>query len=463
MSLAFLDYYRCPGSVVQFGVDGELGKSARFFKFGPDTICYGSSTEKGACDSPSNCGYDALDDVSIAGSRVLLSFDAQEVIENLQRERYARYFFRRDDRLNLAARSVYYALRPLLRVNVRKHLQRLRLHGWDKIAFPRWPIDTTTDRIQQRLMALAIRAAGGEPQPFIWFWPDGYQGCAIVTHDVEEAEGRDFCSQLMNIDESFGFKASFQLVPESRYSLAAAFLDDIRHRGFEVNVHDLTHDGRLFDAHPEFSRRAVKINQYGKEFGASGFRSGALYRNPDWFDELDFAYDMSIPNIAHLDPQRGGCCTIFPYRIGDKVELPLTCSQDYTLFHMLNDYSMDIWESQIETIIANNGLITILSHPDYLLEERARAAYERLLGYLAQQCRMNNLWTPLPKDAALWWQARCKMELVKDGCSWKIEGPGSERARIAYARLDGDKVSYTFDPSDAVSLHETQSLRRASM
>jgi hypothetical protein len=28
---------------------------------------------------------------------------------------------------------------------------------------------------------------------------------------------------------------------------------------------------------------------------------------------LCFAYDMSIPNVAHLDPQRGGCCTIMPF------------------------------------------------------------------------------------------------------------------------------------------------------
>jgi hypothetical protein len=34
------------------------------------------------------------------------------------------------------------------------------------------------------------------------------------------------------------------------------------------------------------------------------------------------------------------------------------------------------------------------------------------------------------------------MRLVPDGKSWRIEGPGSERARVAYARLDGEKVTY---------------------
>ncbi len=50
--------------------------------------------------------------------------------------------------------------------------------------------------------------------PFIWFWPDGANGCAILTHDVEAEPGRDFCETLMDLDDEYGIKASFQLVPE---------------------------------------------------------------------------------------------------------------------------------------------------------------------------------------------------------------------------------------------------------
>ena len=38
---------------------------------------------------------------------------------------------------------------------------------------------------------------------------------------------------------------------------------------------------------------------------------------PIGWQRLDFSFDMSIPNVAHLDPQRGGCCTIMPYFIGN--------------------------------------------------------------------------------------------------------------------------------------------------
>ena len=87
-------------------------------------------------------------------------------------------------------------------------------------------------------------------------------------------------------------------------------------------------------------QRARRINQYLRAFGAQGFRSGALYRNLNWYGALDISYDMSVPNVAHLEPQRGGCCTVMPYFIGDIVELPLTMTQDYSLFHIMEKYSM---------------------------------------------------------------------------------------------------------------------------
>ena len=54
---------------------------------------------------------------------------------------------------------------------------------------------------------------------------------------------------------------------------------------------------------------------------------------------------MSVPNVAHLEPQRGGCCTVMPYFVGDVLELPLTTIQDYSLFHILGDYSTTLWKN----------------------------------------------------------------------------------------------------------------------
>jgi len=95
---------------------------------------------------------------------------------------------------------------------------------------------------------MSIEAKGVDRVPFVWFWPDGASSCVTMTHDVETETGRDYCSELMNVDDAFGVKAAFGIVPEERYEVSPSLLDAIRNRGFEVAVQDLNHDGRLLTA-----------------------------------------------------------------------------------------------------------------------------------------------------------------------------------------------------------------------
>ena len=221
------------------------------------------------------------------------------------------------------------------------------------------------------------------------------------------------------------------------------FIDGIKARGFEVNVQDLNHDGRLFWRYDKFKEKAEKINQYGRELGAVGFRSAVLYRNQEWYDLLDFEYDMSVPNVAHLDPQRGGCCTVMPYFIGDMLELPLTTTQDHSLFHILNDYSLDLWRHQIDLILKQNGLISFIIHPDYIFADRAQAVYRGLLSELNQLRSERNIWIAHPREVNRWWRQRSAMRLVSNNGQWAIEGEGNRRARVAFASVEGDKIVYS--------------------
>ena len=443
MKRAFLEYYKCPEGILDFHLEGDLSQDTGYFRLGEKTICYGQSTFGKRAAKASDPLADVASAIRTEGRSVLLPFDLTDVVENLQRERYTAHFRDNNRLVNSAVRKIYYLLRPLLAVPVRKHLQRAHLRNWRQISFPEWPVDTTVDRLQRQMMAHLIDAAGMDTIPFIWFWPDGFSSCAIITHDVESNYGRDSTGALMDIDAAFGFRSSFQVVPEDRYSVPKSYLEQIVSRGFEVNVHDLKHDGRLYAEHQEFLRRAAKINEYGQQFGARGFRSGILYRNADWYDAFDFLYDMSLPNVAHLDPQRGGCCTVMPYHIGKIVELPVTCTQDYTLFHMLNDYSIDLWKQQIALIREQHGLITILTHPDYLMESRPQETYKSLLRHLAAIRDQDNMWAPLPLEVAQWWEQRSEMQLVQQNGQWNVEGPGHERARIAFASKNRDgSVTY---------------------
>jgi hypothetical protein len=203
----------------------------------------------------------------------------------------------------------------------------------------------------------------------------------------------------------------------------------------------------LYSDRATFRERAIKINQYRKQFRAEGFRAAVLYRNQDWFDALDFSYDTSVPNVGHLDPQRGGCCTVMPYFVGKLVELPVTLTQDYSLFHILNDYSIDLWKQQIELIMASHGLINVIIHPDYSTTPRERAVFEQLLSHLAKLRDEKGVWTALPKDVAQWWRQRSEMRLVEDGNELRIEGEGKERARIAYAFEEDGRLVFELSPA----------------
>jgi hypothetical protein len=303
-------------------------------------------------------------------------------------------------------------------------------------------VDLTVDTLHEEFLRLLVDASGVQKLPFIWFWPDGAPNCLILTHDVETSAGRDFTFKLMDLDDSFGIKASYQVIPEMRYKVSDEYVCGIRSRGCEFNIHDLNHDGHLYREQAEFTRRAAGINRYVHRYNAGGFRAGAMYRRQDWYDVFEFSYDMSVPNVAHLEPLRGGCCTVMPYFIGNIVELPLTTAEDYSVFHILNDYSIELWKQQLTLIRGRNGLMSFLTHPDYLIERRARNVYQSLLENLRQMIAREKIWAALPGEVDCWWRARSQMRLVPRGGEWEIVGPEKERARLAYAVLDRGRLVY---------------------
>jgi len=441
------DYYRVPldlvGRISAATPSGEVG----FFRFGVKAICYGRCASGVSTEFEKSKRYDALKSMRFHESEVHLPFDPDTVIENLRREHYEKRLTPGRERIVAQEwiHKAYYFVRAILPATVRREMQRAYFSDWKSRPFPAWPVDFTVDTLHESILQLSMEAVGLKRVPFIWFWPDGAPNCLILTHDVETSAGLDFTAQLLDLDEFYGFKASFQLIPEKRYEVPDEFVQEIRNRGFEFNIHDLNHDGNLYQERKEFIRRAKKINEYGRRYNTKGFRAGAMYRNLDWFDAYEFSYDMSVPNVAHLEPKRGGCCTVFPFFVGRILELPLTTSQDYSVFYMLNDYSIGLWKKQLDLIRQRNGLMSFLAHPDYLVSPRRRKMYESLLDYLRQLVERDGIWAVLPGDVDRWWRARSQMRLVSRGDNWEITGPGKERARLAYAVLDGGRLVYELE------------------
>lgn len=444
MNRALSDYYRLVPEALRCLASDSLTGNPGFFKFGQEATCYGRCHTGVSLDVAHAGQFDALNGLRLTATTIFVPFDVDEVVENLRRERYEKNLIPGRERVVTREwiRKAYYLVRELLPVSVRRHLQRAYFSDWQTRSFPSWPVDFSVDSLHKELLRVSMQASGIQRVPFIWFWPRGASSCLIMTHDVETAAGRDFTSSLMDIDDSHGLKASFQVIPEKRYEVPDEYVRQIRDRGFEFNVHDLNHDGRLYQKREEFLRRAERINHYCRRFKACGFRAGAMYRNTDWYDAFEFSYDMSVPNVAHLEPRRGGCCTVMPYFIGKMVELPLTTVQDYSLFYILNNHSIDLWKTQVDQIRKHNGLISFIAHPDYLIDRSNRFVFETLLEYLQKMISSDGLWAPLPGEVDKWWRARSQMKIVRRGNEWEIEGSQKEDARLAYAVLDGERVIY---------------------
>jgi hypothetical protein len=146
----------------------------------------------------------------------------------------------------------------------------------------------------------------------------------------------------------------------------------LREDGFEVGVHGLLHDGKLYNSRQIFSERAARINGYLREWGAVGFRSPAMHHNLEWIHELNIEYDCSTFDTDPFEPQSDGVDTIFPFYVESKngaggyYELPYTLSQDFTTFVLMKEKDTAIWEKKLEWIGKCGGMALINTHPDYM-------------------------------------------------------------------------------------------------
>ena len=116
-------YYRYAPIVRDFAAPGKSEGAPGFFRFGDDVICYGQSSDHPVFPSVKGQLPDSLDHVRILDSSINLPFDIDQVADNLRYERYEGSSGWQKWVQASALRDVYYRLRPLLSVSIRKHLQ----------------------------------------------------------------------------------------------------------------------------------------------------------------------------------------------------------------------------------------------------------------------------------------------------------------------------------------------------
>lgn len=300
-------------------------------------------------------------------------------------------------------KRMYYILKPLL-PRVLTRFLRQHYHNPKQVAKQiSWPIEDHYVKFLWNVLAEVLKSVPNvKPAPL---WPDGHRFAFILTHDVEDADGQKFIPAVADLEEEFGFRSSFNFVPE-RYSIDLGLIDELRQRGFEIGIHGLKHDGKLFSSRKEFEWRAERINKYLREFDAVGFRSPLTHRNPEWMQALNIEYDLSFFDADPFEPIPGGTMNVYPFFIGHFVELPYTLVQDYTLTAVLNQHTPNLWLDKVEFLREVHGMVLLNSHPDYLRSPENFRIYSAFLSAMHIQ---NDAWHALPRDAACWWRVRTEV------------------------------------------------------
>ena len=310
-----------------------------------------------------------------------------------------------------STRRLYYQLRFLVPQQLRPVLRRL-VRGQQKAPSLGWPVEDRYVRFLYGLLeGLREKGASVEPAPF---WPMNARFAFVLTHDVETVRGQAFARTLADVDDQYGFRSSFNLVPEP-YRVDTELRTELRERGFEVGVHGLKHDGRLFSSRAEFERRAHAINQYLKEWGAVGFRSPFTHRNPEWMQSLEIEYDSSFFDTDPFETIPGGTMSIWPFFCGRFVELPYTLMQDHTLFEVFG-HTPQPWLDKVDFIAKWGGMALLNVHPDYMRDPAHLAVYKPFLERMSERIRRAGqqgstyCWHALPRDVARWWRKRAGLD-----------------------------------------------------
>ena len=339
----------------------------------------------------------------------------------------------------------YYSIKPLVPPSLRMKLRRwFALRKRDTVR-DIWPIMPES-----------------ETPPKGWpGWPEGKKFALILTHDVESRVGLQKCRELMEMETSLGFRSSFNFIPQGEYSTTAAFRQGLVDNGFEVAVHDLYHNGKLFLSKSEFSRNAPHINRHLKEWGAKGFRSGFMLHNLEWLHELDIEYDLSTFDTDPFEPQPQGRHTIFPFWVprphggnGSRgyVEMPYTLPQDSTLFLLLGERQPDIWFQKLDWIAKHGGMVLLDAHPDYMAfgkscqqgREYPVDLYVRLLEYIRSKYS-GAYWHALPKEVA---------RFIRDSCPQACAASRSPTIPASRRRKPKPKIWVDLDNTPHVPFFE---------
>jgi peptidoglycan/xylan/chitin deacetylase (PgdA/CDA1 family) len=294
---------------------------------------------------------------------------------------------------------------------------------------PAWPIEPRIDRFRTTLWrgiheergaagaAAATRAAAATtrgaaandrtpPGP----WPGGRRYPLLVTFDVDTKAGLPIAAKLLDEMLDLGVKPCFFLVGRG-YRVDDGFCDAVRQAGGEIALHGDVHDNRIaYTSADEAGKRLDRCRAFMERHRVVGFRSPSLLVSDALYAALGprFAWDSSVPDTdTHtlLGPRRG-CATVFPFRRGETLVLPLTVPADDRL--LLLGYAglemLGVLRRKCAYLREVSGLCHLLVHPEPHLFGRpvVRDLFRALLQELLDE---GSAWVTTPSQVAAFWRS----------------------------------------------------------
>lgn len=315
----------------------------------------------------------------------------------------------------------FYRLRPLIPNFLRNWLQMSRNRAL--VLDTNWYMSNSfVTRFKQ---VVEVEISEQPAKPVIHPWPDNFTHAIVLTHDVEGNEGMAKMESLAKVDEQFGFRSAWFIVPHY-YKLDEGLIREMQARGHEIGIHGYNHDGRLFESRARFRKRAQAINAAARRFGAKSFRAPMVHRNLDWMQELEFSADLSCFDNDPYQAMSGGVGSVWPIQVGRFVELPYSLPQDHTLIG-LGEFNLETYLRKHQLVKRLRGMSMLITHPDYLNGSAKLDVYRRLLGQLAAE---QDAWKALPHEVADWWQARGNSQITETELKPQIIGPAANRGKL---------------------------------
>ena len=234
-------------------------------------------------------------------------------------------------------------------------------------------------------------------------WPEGKSYCVLFTHDVDTQGGFNNICKFSQLESRYGIYSSWHILFR-HYRLDSARLSELKDQGHEIASHGYNHDTKLsFLEDSQIRKRLEFCRKRSRGYGCWGFRSPALAINHKLLNMLSeyFIYDTSIPDVE----LSGGCGSLFPFFIGNLLEIPLTVPMDATLISL--GFSpreiLGIWREKINFIKSMGAVAVVTTHIDthFSGNRMMMETYESLISKLSAD---KDAWIIRPIDLVNFWK-----------------------------------------------------------